>query len=178
MRAVAAAMDVTPMALYRCFDSAESLRRASISAVLERMPGPPDEGSVADRLGTWADSTRRRLRTADGLAAACIDDWPTLPGGCRMMESLLAVAAEHTESTIHQCEIATAVFGYAVSRAIVDRAVLTRRRERRLPAVEARPVQYPRLAALDHRCELIDLDRAFAAGLDALLTGLLERRTA
>ncbi|MEP6624505.1 MAG: TetR/AcrR family transcriptional regulator C-terminal domain-containing protein [Acidimicrobiia bacterium] len=173
MRSVAAAIGVTPMALYRCFDSADALRLASISEALERIPDPPRDGSVRERLEAWAQTARRRLRATDGLAAACLTDWPALPAGCRMMEGLLAVAADHAESTIRQCEIANAVFVYAVTRAQAERAVLARGSTRQLPAVEARPKQYPHLAALEHRFAVIDVDRHFAVGLDALLVGLL-----
>ncbi len=178
MRTVAAAIGVTPMALYRCFDSADALRLASISEALERVPDPPRDGSVHERLDAWAHGARRRLRATDGLAAACLADWPALPAGCRMMEGLLAVAADHTGSTIRQCVIAHAVFVYALTRAQAERAVARRRSGRQLPAVAARPKKYPRLAALEHQFPAVDANREFAVGLDALLTGLLDRSPA
>ncbi|MBK5287268.1 MAG: TetR/AcrR family transcriptional regulator, partial [Acidimicrobiia bacterium] len=58
MRKVADRLGVTPMALYRCFDSSEDLRLASVSCALERIPDPPAGGSVRDRLREWARVAR------------------------------------------------------------------------------------------------------------------------
>ena len=173
LRSVAAAVGVTPMALYRCFESGDALRRASISAALERVPDPPAEGSVADRLSEWAHTARRRLRSAPGLAAACLTDWPELPAGCRIIEGLLAVAATHTPHARDQVAMTNAVFVYAVSRAQAEQAVLARGSVRRLPAVEARPNRFPRLATVQSQFCVIDTDRQFSVGLDALIDGLL-----
>ena len=173
MRSVAAAVGVTPMALYRCFDSADAVRSAAVSAALERVPNPPIEGSVSARLSAWAHTARRRLRATPGLATACLTDWPELREGCRMIEGLLAVAAVHTENPREQVAIANAVFVYAVTRAMAERAVLARGRERTLPAVDAEPRRFPLLSKVQHQFRTIDTDRHFTIGLDALLDGLL-----
>ncbi len=173
MRSVAAAVGVTPMALYRCFDSGTDLRRASVSAALVRVPNPPTEGSPEARLRAWAQTARRRLRNTPGLAAACLMDWPAMSEGCRMMEGLLVVAAAHTENPWEQVAIANEVFVYAVTRAQAEHAVLARRNQRRLPAVEARPRHFPRLAMMQAEYHSIDTDRHFDMGLAALLRGLL-----
>lgn len=174
MRSVAAVVGVTPMALYRCFDSGDALRRAAVSAALERIPNPPTEGSAAARLSAWAHAARPRLRITPGLAGVCLTDWPELHEGCRIMESLLAVAAVHTDNPHEQVAIANAVFVYVLTRAIAERAVLARGKERRLPAVEADPRKFPRLAKVQNQFRVIDTDRHFGIGLDALLDGLLE----
>ena len=69
MRSVAAAVGVTPMALYRCFDSADALRSAAVSAALERVPNPPTEGSATARLSASAHTARGRERTLPGVDA-------------------------------------------------------------------------------------------------------------
>lgn len=90
-----------------------------------------------------------------------------------MIEGLLEVAAVHTENPREQVAIANAVFVYAVTRAIAERAVLARGRERKLPAVDAAPHRFPLLAGVRHQFRTIDTDRHFTIGLDALLDGLL-----
>lgn len=173
MRSVAAAVGVTPMALYRCFESGDALRRAAVSTALERIPNPPTEGSPRTRLRAWAYAARPRLQITPGLAAVCLTDWPELHEGCRIMESLLAVAAGHTDNAHEQVAIANAVFVYVLTRVIAERAVRARGKERRLPAVEADPRKFPRLVKVQSQFRTIDTDRHFGIGLDALLDGLL-----
>lgn len=173
MRSVAAVVGVTPMALYRCFESGDALRRAAVSAALERIPNPPTEGSPAARFSAWAHAARPRLRITPGLAAVCLTDWPELHEGCRIMEGLLAVAAAHTDNPHEQVAIANAVFVYVLTRVIAERAVLARGKERKLPAVEAEPRRFPRLVKVQSQFRTIDADRHFGVGLDALLDGLL-----
>jgi hypothetical protein len=92
-----------------------------------------------------------------------------------MLERLLEVAATHTPHSREQVAIANAVFVYAVTRAHAEQAVLARGSVRRLPAVEARPSQFPRLSTVQGQFCVIDTDRHFAVGLDALIRGLLDR---
>lgn len=178
MRRVADGLGVTPMALYRCFDSSEDLRLASVSCALERIPDPPVEGSVRDRLRAWAQVARNRLRVTRGLADACLTDWPRMAEGCRIMEGLLAVAAEHTADPAGQVEIANAVFVYVLTRAIAERAVLDRGRKRTIPAIARHPERFPRLSSNQAAFSTIDVDHHFAVGLDALLDGLVTTRKA
>ena len=176
MRSVAALVGVTPMALYRCFESSEALRRASVSTALERVPDPPTGGSPRERLAEWATTARRRLRPTDGLAAACLSDWPELREGCRIIEGLLGVAADHTADRREQVAIANAVFVYVTTRVMAERAVLARGKERTLPAAAENPKRFPRLIQAQSQFTTIDVDRHFAIGLDALLDGLLNSK--
>ncbi len=178
LRKVADRLGVTPMALYRCFDSSEELRLASVSCALVRIPDPPATGSVRSRLQKWAHVARPRLRVTRGLADACLTDWPKMIEGCRIMEGLLRVAADHTTDAAGQVAIANAVFVYVLTRAIAERAVLARGRRRTIPAIERHPERFPHLAANEARFATIDVDHHFAVGLDALLDGLLTTRKA
>ncbi len=172
MRRVADGLGVTPMALYRCFDSSEDLRLASVSCALERIPDPPLEGSVRDRLGKWAQVARPRLRVTRGLADACLTDWPKMAEGCRIMEGLLRVASDHTTDPGRQVEIANALFVYVLTRAIAERAVLAHGRKRTIPAIARHPERFPHLASNQAAYSTIDPDDEFAAGLRALLDRL------
>lgn len=172
MRRVADGLGVTPMALYRCFDSSEDLRLASVSCALERIPDPPADGSVRSRLQEWAQVARTRLRATRGLADACLTDWPTMTEGCRIMEGLLRVANDHTTDASGQVEIANVVFVYVLTRAIAERAVLERGRRRTIPGIERHPERFPHLAGNEARFATIDVDEDFAAGLRSLLDRL------
>lgn len=172
MRRVADGLGVTPMALYRCFDSSEDLRLASVSCALERIPDPPLEGSVRDRLRAWAQVARPRLRVTRGLADACLTDWPKMTEGCRIMEGLLRAVSDHTTDPGRQVEIANAVFVYVLTRAIAERAVLARGRKRSIPAIDRHPERFPHLASNQAAFSRIDADEEFAAELRAFLDRL------
>lgn len=173
MRAVAGRLDLTPMALYRVVDTADDLRMLAVDSALREIADPAGRGTVEDRLRDWATAARGALARYPGLAEACLTDWPSLPEGARILESLLAVAADHTDVGREQVAIANAVFVYVLTRVIAERAVLARGRRRKLPAVEADPARFPRLAAAQGYFAAIDTDRHFAIGIDALLSGLL-----
>ena len=173
MRSVAAVLGVTPMALYGYVDSSDALRRAAVDSALQLVQSPPCDGTVEARLRSWAHAARRGFRAHPDLAAVCLTDWPELREGCRIMESLLSVAADHTPRGADQVAVANAVFVYVVTRAIAERAVLARGKVRAIPAVEAEPRRFPRLAKVQSQFRAIDTDRHFEIGLEALLDGLL-----
>ena len=54
VRAVAAKLDVSPMALYRHIESTDDLRRAALNEALKQVPSPGFEGPVSERLRSWA----------------------------------------------------------------------------------------------------------------------------
>jgi AcrR family transcriptional regulator len=176
LRAVADVVGVTPMALYRHVDDADDLRLATLDYVLGEVASPAPDGAVRDRLGGFARATRSVLGRYPGSARAMLTDWVALNQGTRIMESLLAVAAEHSPDPDRQVEIANAVFVYVAMRLMAEEAVLVRGRRRSLPAVAAHPERFPRLVETQARFGTIDTDRHFEVGLAALLDGLLDSR--
>ena len=173
MRSVATACGVTPMAIYSYYDSSAEMRRAGVDIALRVVRNPPFEGSVATRLRQWCHAARKVLRRHPDLAAVCLTDWPELPEGCRIMEGLLVVAAEHRAGSADQVQIANTVFIYVLTRVIAEHAMVARRTQRSLPAVEATPRRFARLVEVQSEFKRLDVDRDFATGLDALLAGLL-----
>lgn len=169
MRAVATALGVTPMALYGHYDSSAALRRAGVSVALRVVRPPPFDGSVETRLREWAHAARRVLRRYPDLAAVCLTGWPELPEGCRIMEGLLAVAADHTTRSADQVGIANAIFEYVLTRVIAERAAMARGSRWTAPAAEARPRQFARLVRMQGEFRTLDAERDFALGLEALL---------
>ncbi len=177
MRSVAAAVGTTPMALYRCFESGEALRQASVDHALRSIRDPSPDGTPRRRFIAWADQTRARLRPVDGLAAACLADWPELREGCRVMERLVVVAADHTPDQSEQVAIAHAVFSYTLAGSIADQAAFRRRRRTTLPAVQRAPRIFPRLARMQAEVTRIDSSHEFLHGLEQILDGLLAPTT-
>jgi AcrR family transcriptional regulator len=173
MRSVADELGVTPMALYRCIDTADDLRREAVNFTLDSVPAPPSSGRVPERLEAWAQEARRVVRRYPGVEGVALTDWPAMSHGCRIMELLLTVAAEHTSDGAEQVAIANAVFVYVFTRIIAERAVTARGRRRTLPALELEPRRYPRLQQHQARFATIDIDTHFRVGLRALLDGLL-----
>jgi len=177
VRSVASALRVTPMALYRHIGSAAGLRQAALEVMLLDVPVPPARGAARARLRRWAHAARAALARYPGLADALLTDWPSLVQGCRIVESLLAVAAVETDDVDRQVAIANALFVYVVTRVHAERAVtrgLHDGRTRALPAVRRAPERFPRLAEAAPCFAVVDTDAHFERGLRALLDGLLD----
>ena len=173
MRSVAAELGVTPMALYRWYDTADALRRGAVGAALNRVPSPPAEGTPAERLQGWALSARPQFVRVRGLSEACLRLWPETHEGARIMEWLLGVTARHTDDVRRQFLIAHGIFTFVVTQAAADRAILDRRRAPSLSAVSAKPRLFPRLSQVRSELRIKDRDAEFAVGLEAMLAALL-----
>ena len=173
VRAVAASLDVTPMALYRHVGSAAGLRTATLEFILLEVKAPPPEGRVTDRLRAFAHEARAVFGRYPGVAEAVLTEWPRLLQGARIMESLLATTADATRSRARRVDIANAVFVYVLMRAIAERSVLAGGRRRGIPTAQAHPDRFPELVAAQGYFAEIDTDRHFAIGIDALLSGLV-----
>ena len=171
-RSVAAALGVTPMALYRHVGSSAGLRVATLDSLLADVVPPPTGGTVTARLRAWAHGARAVLIRYPGLADAVLTEWVALPEGCRIVEGLLAVASDRTDDDDVVVAIANAVFVYVLTRVMAERAVLAGGRRRTLPAVTAEPDRFPHLFRVQGRFASIDTDRHFGLGLEALLAGL------
>jgi AcrR family transcriptional regulator len=173
IRAVAARLRVTPMALYRHVESVAGLRVVTLEMILIEVPSAPRDGSARDRLTTFAQEARTALRPFSGVAAALLADWPELVQGCRLVESLLEVAATVTRRTDRRFEIADAVLGYVAARAIGEDARRVRGAHRAAPVVDAHPERFPRLVRARTRATRVDSDRQLRAGLDLMFDGVL-----
>jgi AcrR family transcriptional regulator len=173
IRAVAASLRVTPMALYHHVGSAEGLRLATVDAILLQVRAPTDGGTPKEQLHSFATQTRDVLARYPGAADTVLTSWPQLGQACRLMEWLLVTAAGATPKKERRVDIANGVFTYILMRVMVERAALAGGRDRSLPAVEAHPERFPRLVEVQRRFAHIDTQRHFRVGLDALLDGLL-----
>jgi len=173
MRSVATELGVTPMALYRWYDTADALRHGAVGAALNRIPSPPPDGTPAERLRGWAISARPQFSRVRGLSEACLRLWPETHEGARIMEWLVGVTAKHTDDVRQQFLIAHGIFVFVVTQAAAERAILDRGRASSLPAVAAKPRLFPRLSQVRGGTRTIERDAQFAVGLDAMLAALL-----
>ena len=173
MRSVAAEFGVTPMALYRWYDTADALRQAAVGAALGRILSPPPDGTPTDRLRGWALGARPQFARVQGLSEACLRWWPETHEGARIMEWLLGVTARHTDDVRRQYLIAHTIFIFVVTQAGADRAILDRRRSRPQFAHATKPRLFPRLSQVEVDVRTVDLDAQFSIGLEALLFALL-----
>src|SRR5690349_1820930 len=112
VRAVAAALHVTPMALYHHIGSAAGLRLATLDAILLQVRTPPDGTTPKDQLRSFATETRAVLARYPGAADAVLTSWPQLGQACRLMESLLTAAAGATGRKERRVDIANGVFTF------------------------------------------------------------------
>ena len=162
------------MARYRYVRSVDELRRETLDVVLLQIPGPPPDGSVPDRLRSWAQDARRILGIYPGVAPVILTEWVASRQGCRIVESLLEAVADHTEEPLEQVAIANACFVYVLGRVMVERKVLSSGRRRSMPALASTPERFPRLAHVQSEFTTVNADRHFSIGLDALIHGLLD----
>ena len=173
MRSVATELGVTPMALYRWYETADALRRGAVGAALNRVPSPPADGTPAERLRGWALSARPQFVRVRGLSEACLRFWPETQEGARIMEWLLGVTARHTDDPRQQFQIAHGIFIFVVTQAAADRAILDRRRAHSPSAVAAKPRLFPRMSQVRGEVRTTDRDAQFSIGLDAILAALM-----
>ena len=169
MRALAAELDVTPMAVYHHVQNKAELLQLVADAVVADVEVPPAaSGSWETRLSALVRELRDRLGEFPGVGPYLLGtDVPT-PGADRLVESAIAMLVEAGFEDEEAALAFTAVHNYLLGRLSVEAALrgprLRRLRRRRSGLREPR---IPRLPA----------DRYFDYGLEHLIRGLaLSRR--
>ena len=173
VRAVAGALDVTPMALYRHVGSAAGLRLATLDAILLQVRTPVEGSSAVEQLRAFATTARAVLRRYPGVAEAVLTSWPQLLQGCRLMEWLLVVAASVTARNDGQVDIANGVFTLVLLQVMTERAALDGGPGHTPAMVDAHPERFPHLVARQREYARLATERRFRVGLDALLARLI-----
>ncbi|HET6954677.1 MAG TPA: TetR/AcrR family transcriptional regulator C-terminal domain-containing protein [Acidimicrobiales bacterium] len=186
VRAVAAELGVTPMALYRVVADARALRIAVADAAAGPLvsgtgtgtgTGGADGGGSGDGddllggLERWAVDGYAHLGAYPGLASFVLATWTELPGWLDVVESLLARVAGHGLAGPEAVALVNAVFAYVLARAQLRDAAAAAPR-RRLAPVAADPDRYPRIGATLDEFTVARTDRHFRYGLAALAAGL------
>jgi AcrR family transcriptional regulator len=116
VRALAARLDVTPMALYRHLPDSDALTGAVLEALLADLPLAAEKGAPRDRMRTWAKEARANLVRCRGLAHHLLLHWFELPRALEAVESLLAASEDLGLSGFESVAAANAVFTYVLMR--------------------------------------------------------------
>ncbi|HZP28541.1 MAG TPA: TetR/AcrR family transcriptional regulator [Acidimicrobiia bacterium] len=167
MRALAAELDVTPMAVYHHVQNkAELLQLVADAAVAGVAVPPPETGPWEARLAALVRELRARLAEFPGVGPYLLgSDVPT-PGADRVVESGIAMLVDAGFGEEEATLAFTAVHNYLLGRLYVEaslRGPRLRRLRRRRSAM--REPSIPRLSA----------DRYFEYGLEHLIRGLATR---
>ncbi len=178
IRSVAARLGVTPMALYRYIGTGEALGVDVLEAILDTMPVVATEGPWSDRYRAWARETRVMLAGYPGLARHLLIHCFELRPMLRLIESLLAVAADAGLTGFEGVAAANVVMTYVLMRAEFEQAVRTSRPPGApLALLESGSLDLPLLQAnAEHYVG--NTDRHFEHGLDSIIAGLELRRVA
>jgi AcrR family transcriptional regulator len=172
VRALAARLKVTPMALYRHLPDGEALCAAVLDALLLALPALPPEGAPLARLRAWAVEARVMLRACPGLAHHLLLHWFELRRALEVVESLLRGVALLGFEGFDAVAAANVVFTYVLMRVELEESLRKANvLRRKLPALRGLPL----LAKNAAEYRVARVDAHFQFGLDLLLEGL-ERR--
>ncbi len=173
MRATAAQLGVSAMALYRVVPDSDSLQR-SVADQLGRALPVPDDGLMA-ALGTWARAAHDRLQGLPGAAAYLLRSWTEISSWLAIVEDFLRVAAAEELQGEKAVGVVNAIFAYTLARAQL-RDNPSSAGPRHLGPLMADPARFPFIRANLSEFAVAQREKAFAYGLDALLKGLDQKR--
>ena len=178
VRAVAARLGVTPMALYRYIGTGEALEAEVLETILAALPPVAADGLWQDRYRNWARETRAMLAGYPGLARHLLIHCFELRPMLRLIDALLSVAADAGLTGFEGVAAANVVLTYALMRAEFEQAVRTSRPPGApLALLDEGGLELPFLSAnAEHYVG--NIDRHFEHGLASIIAGLELRRVA
>jgi AcrR family transcriptional regulator len=175
VRALAAQLGVTPMALYRHVPSSEALQLSVISRIAGVCAEVRDSGDLLGDLAFWANRSYAALNPYPGAAAYLLTTWfevsPTLLAIERLLEIVHSAGLEDFEAVA----AVNAVFMYVLMRSEAEQTVRragTVKRSLQVAVVEG---SLPRLSALMEHYTTARFDLHFEYGLQVLLDGIALR---
>jgi AcrR family transcriptional regulator len=173
LRAVAASLGVTPMALYRHVADSESLIAAVIERIVSDLPSVVLPVASLNALRPWATEMRTALSRYPGVANHLLTHWFELPAMLAVIEDLLCAARDVGLGGFEAVAAANALFMFVLMRVEAEHAVQdakAARRSLRLPRTG-----FPLLRANRHLYEVAQFDAHFAYGLDLIIDGITTR---
>lgn len=175
LRAVAGALHVTPMALYRHIGDADALQSATVERVLAALPAveaavQASGGGDAwdDRCRRWAHGARAVLAATPGLPRHVLAHWTAIPRTLVAVDGLVAAMPPHTDAVA----AANVVFTYVLVRAQAEEELRSVGVDRDLSTLRSMRAEVPFLWANHRRYQRAQLDEHFAFGLDTILRGI------
>lgn len=176
LRAVAARLGVTPMALYRHVDDGAALTRGVIVRIVDELVVVERTGNARNDLSTWARTAHSVLRAHPGAAGHLMITWFEVPGMLRCTEDLLAVVDDDGLRDFEAVAAVNAVVMYVLMRSEAEQAVRGAGAVKRALALAAASSPLPHLSALASHYTTARFDLHFEYGLDVLLDGIAARR--
>lgn len=177
LRAVAASLGVTPMALYRHLADGETLTAAVGSALAAELPEVRRTGPLRERLRRWAEETRAALLATPGFSHHLLLHWFELPGALVRIEQLLAAAGELGRDGFEAVAAANALFTFVLMRVQLEEALRGAGALRRtLSGLKKASGRLPLLAANAREYETAKTGAHFDYGLALILDGITRRR--
>lgn len=174
MRATAAELGVSAMALYRVVADSESLQRMVADQIGRGLPVP--DGELLSALGAWARAAHDALGHLPGAAAYLLGSWTEVLSWLVIVEDFLSLAGAEGLEGDQAVGTVNAVFAYTLARAQL-RDVPNSVIPRQLAPLAADPGRFPFIRANLSEFAVAQREKAFAYGLDALLKGLDQNRT-
>ena len=178
LRAVAAEIGVTPMALYRHVPDAKSLRAMVLEAIVGTGPVPMSSGQLNHDLAAWARAFRGHCVTFDGVAGWLLIHWFESPAALAIVEGLLTMADEHGVVEFEAVALTNAVFTFVLMRCEAERTIRSAGAVKRSLNLAGGPAVLPRLSSLARHYSTARFDTHFEYGLDVLIAGALDRAKA
>ena len=183
IRRLAAALDVTPMALYWHFRTKDELLDGCADRLLDSVEIPVDQGPWATRMRAAMDALVDAIRPHPQLAPLVDRRMLQHPSGLALTEMALGALAEAGFSTAAAAQISW----HALSTAIMlvtgdqvdDSGTLPAEREAELEHKAAMmrglpPDRYPHLlAAVDDMVHCADTERFFDLGIELFVAGVV-----
>jgi len=173
MRAAAARLGVSAMALYRVVPDSGALQRLVAERVGLGLPVP--DPPLLAALGSWARAAHDRVRALPGAAAYLLANWTEVPSWLAIVERFLQIAEADGLRDAEAVGTVNAVFAYTLARAQLRDEPSTSR-PRQLAPLAADPERFPLIGANIAEFAIAQREKAFAYGLEALLEGLDVRR--
>jgi AcrR family transcriptional regulator len=176
VRSVAAGLGVTPMALYRHIEDAQSLHARVVDACVLDLPVPIADEDPVTTYREWAVDTRLALLAYPGLGHHLLLHWFELPAMLGIVERLLELAQRLGFEEFEQVGVANAVFSFVLARVDLEESLRTGDAlERELDSIARASETLPRLTAHLPEYERARVAEHFRFGLELMLDGITAR---
>ena len=178
LRAVAARLGVTPMALYRHISDGATLTAGVIDSIAAELGVVTRTGEARHDLAEWARRAHAVLGDHPGAAGHLLIAWFEVPAMLQCTEDLLDIVHADGLRDFEAVAAVNAVVMYVLMRCEAEQAVRGAGAVRRALHVAAARAPLPHLTALRVHYTTARFDLHFEYGLDVLLDGIAARRVA
>ena len=172
LRGVAAAIGVTPMALYRHVPDSDSLMSGVLDSIVAGAPVAHDTGELEADLTNWARGLHGYLGGFPGVAGRLLTSWFDCVPMLERVEDLLGLVAVHGIDGYQAVAITNAVLTYVLMRGEAERQVRSAGVVRRRLRTASSGRELTRLQSLSRHYTTAQFDSHFEFGLSALIAGM------